>query len=348
MANPSYAQPDLTLSVDGGGTPDQVQELQRDLRRLGYLRRTIDGAFGPGTRRAVLALQHDLLANDGRSSQGDGAAPVAITGYNGGRVTAPTGIVDQSLVACIVEMLDDDAYPKLPDAADPVAANRQAVQLIADMSADRVPPPWLLAILTQETGQMHYAVPHAAGDVDTFVIVGTDLDAADPTVIRSRGYGIGQYTLFHHPPRPEEVTGFITDPQANVGRAVSELREKFDSFVNGPASRADDRIAEAGAGPLRECTFPAGDPRHKRACHDCIAAAGTRAITMGTPVVPGSSLLWQPSPPAHPESGYTDVPCREKIPCDWPYAVRRYNGGGINSYHYQAKVMKHLAEQALP
>jgi len=212
------------------------------------------------------------------------------------------------------------------------------------MPADRVPPPWLLAILTQETGLMHYAVPRAAGDQDAFVIVGTDLDPADPTVIRSRGYGIGQYTLFHHPPRPEEVTGFIADALANVGRAVSELREKFASFVAGPTSSADDRMAEIGRGPLRECIFPAGDPKHKRACTECVAAAGSRDIASGTPVFPGATLLWQPTP-AHPESGYTAVPRRERIPCDWPYAVRRYNGGGINSYHYQAQVLKHMAEQ---
>ncbi len=342
---PSYAQPGLTLSADGGGTPEQVRDLQHDLRRLGYLRRTIDGAFGAGTRRAVMALQHDLLVNDGRSAQGDGAAPVPINGYNKGRVSAATGIVDQGLVACIVDMLDDAAYPKLPDTADPVASNRAAVQIIADMPAARVPPPWLLAILTQETGLQHYAVPRAPDDLDTFVILGTDLDPADPNVIRSRGYGIGQYTLFHHPPRPEEVSGFITDPRANVARAIAELRGKFDAFVNGPASRADDRIAEAGTGPLRECIFPPGDAAHMRACKGCIAAAGTRPITMGTPVFPGAGLMWQPSPPAHPETGYADVPRRERIPCDWPYAVRRYNGGGINSYHYQAKVMKHLAAQ---
>jgi len=29
----------------------------------------------------------------------------------------------------------------------------------------------------------------------------------------------------------------------------------------------------------------------------------------------------------------------KNIPCDWPYAVRRYNGSGLNSYHYQAKIL---------
>jgi hypothetical protein len=37
------------------------------------------------------------------------------------------------------------------------------------------------------------------------------------------------------------------------------------------------------------------------------------------------------------------VPVRKNIGCDWPYAIRRYNGAGINSYHYQAKVLKNLS-----
>jgi hypothetical protein len=33
---------------------------------------------------------------------------------------------------------------------------------------------------------------------------------------------------------------------------------------------------------------------------------------------------------------------RAEIPCDWPYAVRRYNGSGINSYHYQVRILRYL------
>ncbi len=35
-------------------------------------------------------------------------------------------------------------------------------------------------------------------------------------------------------------------------------------------------------------------------------------------------------------------PARRAFPCDWPYAVRRYNGSGVNSYHYQAIVLGNL------
>jgi hypothetical protein len=41
----------------------------------------------------------------------------------------------------------------------------------------------------------------------------------------------------------------------------------------------------------------------------------------------------------HKQASYGNVPLRKAIPCDWPYAVRRYNGSGVNSYDYQAEVL---------
>jgi hypothetical protein len=38
-----------------------------------------------------------------------------------------------------------------------------------------------------------------------------------------------------------------------------------------------------------------------------------------------------------------DVPVRQQFECDWPYAMRRYNGGGPNSYNYQALVLRYLS-----
>ena len=38
----------------------------------------------------------------------------------------------------------------------------------------------------------------------------------------------------------------------------------------------------------------------------------------------------------------TGVPNRATLGCDWPYAVRRYNGSGVDSYHYQFQVLKRL------
>ena len=76
MAILSYRQPGLSLTRAGGGASEpQVRDLQRDLRRLGYLKRGIDGDFGGQTELAVKGLQHDLLHNSGDGK--DGAAPVS-------------------------------------------------------------------------------------------------------------------------------------------------------------------------------------------------------------------------------------------------------------------------------
>jgi hypothetical protein len=42
-------------------------------------------------------------------------------------------------------------------------------------------------------------------------------------VVTSRGYGAGQYTLFHHPPAPQEVTDLMLNVTKNVQRAAGEL-----------------------------------------------------------------------------------------------------------------------------
>src|SRR5476651_143942 len=77
-----YNDPALVLSQTAANDPSLVRALQRDLRALGYLPSGIDGNFGPGTARAVQALQRDLLENDGSSRGGDGPAPVALAAFN--------------------------------------------------------------------------------------------------------------------------------------------------------------------------------------------------------------------------------------------------------------------------
>ncbi len=125
----SYRQPGLVIAIDSPASRQQVCDLQHDLRSLGYLRRGIDGAFGPGTRKAVMAFQYDLLKNAGKGS--DGSAPVRVVDYNRGRVSAVDGRVDQSLVAVISDVLDDAAFPKLPFSKTPAEDNRKIAVSIA-------------------------------------------------------------------------------------------------------------------------------------------------------------------------------------------------------------------------
>ena len=156
------------------------------------------------------------------------------------------------------------------------------------------PAPFIAAMVVQESGGRQFCVP-TGDDEDNFVVVG--LDRGDPGAsdhITSRGYGIGQYTIFHHPPRAEEVADFIVDPARNVQHAFAELRAKFDRFVVGPDGRADDRTAEHPLLTLRACKYAPSDARYMRDCRACAAAAGTVEIQRGTPAWPGASFGYQP------------------------------------------------------
>ena len=343
----SYQQPGLVVRRPGTGASDaQIRDLQRHLRALGYLRRGIDGAFGGGTERAVKGLQHDLLHNDGGGN--DGRAPVRVRDYNDGRVAAVTGEVDQGLAACIAEMLDDAAFAKLPFAEDPAARNAEIPDTFAALPPGTAPGPFLLAILSRESNLKHFHEPRP-GDEDSFVVVGLDRNADEAHVVTSRGYGVGQFTLFHHPPSAEEVEEIMTDVGRNLQKAAEELREKFDGFVNGATSgtQADDRLAEFGAGALRPCKFAEGDPRFMKDCKKCAQDAGNLDIVANvTPWHEGSSRNYGPTQYYdYTKLDFSGVPVRAKLGCDWPYAVRRYNGSGPNSYNYQALVLKKLLEQ---
>src|SRR5215831_15289538 len=126
MPQLSYQQPGLTLQQGDNG--QTVQDLQRDLRSLGYLRRGIDGGFGTETVLAVKALQYDLLNNQGAGTDGD--APVKVADYNGGRVAGVDGQVSEQLAACISDILDDPAFPTLPHADDPAQENQRIAEEI--------------------------------------------------------------------------------------------------------------------------------------------------------------------------------------------------------------------------
>ena len=321
----------------------QVRDLQRDLRQLGYLKKGIDGKFGRASETAVKALQYDLLHNDGRSTRNDGNAPVSILDLNRGRVVAVTGSVDQGLASCVSDMLGEPNFPSLPKADDPKAENSKIVSLMKEMPSEEVPIPFIMGILEQESGLKHYNEP-SRNDEDTYIMIGLDTNASEKHIITSRGYGAGQYTLFHHPPKKEEVEDFMLDVEKNLRKAVRELREKFDSFVNGGTSgtRADDRITEYGRGPLRFCKYSAKDPRFMKDCTQCMVDAGQQKVKEGvTPIYQGSSFKFVPTE-YYGSGSYDSVPIRKNVPCDWPYAARRYNGAGNNSYHYQAIVLRNI------
>jgi hypothetical protein len=241
-------------------------------------------------------------------------------------------------------MAADPAFPKLPESADPHAANARLREESEALSSSVAPAPWMIEMLRQESGLRHFHEPRA-GDADRFVIVGMDRNGTSRDAITSRGYGVCQHTLFHHPPRREEVEALIADPLANLRESLVAFRRKFDRFVNAasPAARADDRIAEIGDGALRLCRYAPGDPRHMRDCRTCAREAPTARIEMGAPYYPGAAGSLRHTRYYRSPERYENVPRRDALDCDWPYAARRYNGSGPNSYHYQTRILLRLA-----
>jgi hypothetical protein len=337
-------QPGLTLRIGAKGA--EVKDLQRDLRSLGYLRAGIDGAFGPGTESAVKALQIDLMRNGGEDAHGNARAPVAVRDFNTTNLDAMDGILTQPLAACIARMIDAPEFTKLPSSLQPRTENAGILPALTAIPVLEVPLPFLVAILEQESGLQHYRVP-SPGDDDNFILVGLDTnDKADPMRITSRGYGVGQYSFFHHPLTQREIGLYVRDVAQNVRHTVETLREKFTAFVAGPSGAADDHAAEHpqahAAKRLRKCRYAGGDPLYMRDCRTCLDGVKTCTIRANqTPWFKGSPHVYVPTR-YHPAGEYRNVPVRAEIPCDWPYAVRRYNGSGINSFHYQTRILQRV------
>ncbi|HEX4301279.1 MAG TPA: peptidoglycan-binding domain-containing protein [Rhizomicrobium sp.] len=342
--SPPYLQPGLTLSPSAANTPALVQALQRDLRALGYLRHGIDGQFGAGTALAIRSLRIDLMHNSGAGS--DGHAPVAIASFNddgagGKRVTQITDDLDQSLAQCLAAMLADPRVTTLPYSDDPKSENAKALAAIGGTVSTTAPSPFIAAMIIQESDGAHYNVPRT-GDSDSYVTVGLDRnDAALKDRITSRGYGIDQYTFFHHPLSAAQMAEFVADPVRNAQNGYKELRDKFDHFLVGPASTACDRDVEHPHMPLRLCKYQLSDARYMRDCKACAMAARKVDIARGTPAYDGATFGYQPDQ-YYPSADYMGVPDRADFQCDWPYAARRYNGSGNNSFHYQARILLNL------
>jgi Putative peptidoglycan binding domain len=140
---------------------------------------------------------------------------------------------------------------------------------------------------------------------------------------------------------PVAIRTFNRGRVAAVTGVVGErLAACIEDMTSG--TQADDRLSKIGWGALRTCRYSQPDPRYLT---DCARCAAERLVDIGpsTPLYPGTTATLHPTP-YHPETAYSGVPERSRFGCDWPYAVRRYNGSGVNSYHYQYQVLQRLRQ----
>ena len=95
---------------------------------------------------------------------------------------------------------------------------------------------------------------------------------------------------------------------------------------------------------LRTCRYGPQDPRFLSACQGCARTARKLDIGPATPLFHLSAQTYGQATD-YRDPSYAGTPDRADFPCDWPYAVRRYNGGGPNSFNYQARVLRNLLVQ---
>lgn len=224
----------------GSGPGDRgpaVLVLQRALRRLGYYgaRFALDGDYGPNTLGAVLACKHDVIAVHGLARRDLGYAPVAGDERSlraSGRITR---VFARSLAALLAgEPLGGQAPWLVPTRSQVTDAGLDVRAFLA-READGVPFPaqLLWEVLAVESGASHFdALGYVKYGVDwrgrsyAQTVTFAPAAATEPWV-RSRGWGLAQYTPADQPALPRPMPAYITSVAANVRAAIGVFRHKF-------------------------------------------------------------------------------------------------------------------------
>ena len=155
----------LIASQAGAQTPTEVASLQAKLRFLGFSIDTINGVFGPQTRRAVQAFEFSIgMGDEGRLDNGEMAlldAQVAATAYDrfGYRLLgywsplecgADTGLTDGL-------WMEDLAWIATPAQRFPLVETEASAPLVVDWDGER-----------QALGQMYFSAINTGADIRFF------------------------------------------------------------------------------------------------------------------------------------------------------------------------------------
>jgi len=206
----------------------------------------------------------------------------------------------------ISELLLDKNWFKIPFVENSDEENKKIVKYIDNqkeviINEYKIPFDFLRAILWQETGLKHY-------DLDGFLFVGLDIE--EDYKVKSRGWGLGQYTIKNHPPTIEQQKNII-EPLKNLEFVINHLKEKFKYFCK----------------TNRVCIYLKDDIQYLRNCKYCIENSLRATIKL-------------PQANYHPkvqQEGYKDIPMFNR--CDWVLAIERYNGRGSNAIAYRYEVL---------
>ncbi len=225
----------------GDGGPS-VTDLQRVLLRLGYygIRFAIDGDFGRNTLGAVLACKYDLVTVYGVGRRDLGYAPA---GGNRASLIA-SGSVTAVFADCLETLIAGRPLVgqepwRLPTRADVADADLDVPAFLNEEAArpDRFPAQLLWEVLGVESGADHFdGFGNVKFGVDwqgqTYAqVVNFTAEASREPWVRSRGWGLAQYTPYRAAALPRPMPNYILSVRANVRTAVALFRRKFQAFT---------------------------------------------------------------------------------------------------------------------
>ncbi len=225
----------------GDGGP-AVADVQRALLRLGYygIRFAIDGVFGRNTLGAVLACKYDLVTSYGMKRRVLRYAPGA-----GNRASLiASGSVTATFADALQTMLEGsnlgglEAW-RVPTRTDVKDADLDLRAFVNDEARgpDPFPPQLFWEILGVESGGDHFDrfgnVKFGVdwqGSAYTQVVNFTPEASREPWV-RSRGWGLSQYTPYRVAALPRPMPDYILSVRANARTALALFRRKFAVFT---------------------------------------------------------------------------------------------------------------------
>ncbi|MFZ5988628.1 MAG: hypothetical protein ACOYWZ_16095 [Bacillota bacterium] len=276
------------LLQEGLPLGSSIIDIQIALKLLGFMPnnyyRQCDGKRGKDTNTAIKALNWTIFEREED-------------------ITIDYGKITELL-------LDKEVnWFKVPFVEDPDAGNIAIFDYLKskkDWIIDNfnVPYDFIHAILWQETGLKHY-------DLDGFIFVGCDTGTPDYKY-RSRGWGMGQYTISNHPPSKKQQKS-IVDPIRNIEFTCNHLWLKFKLYC----------------GKLKICQYPLSSEKYLRDCKKCVGISPRATIVLPKANYHSKAMV-----------GYKDIPLLDV--CGWGLAVERYNGAGQNAIAYKYEVLSKI------
>ncbi|MDR7418157.1 MAG: peptidoglycan-binding domain-containing protein [Armatimonadota bacterium] len=260
-----------------------VTDLQRALLRLGYygIRFALDGDYGRNTLGAVLACKYDLVRVYGVARKDLQYAPRA---GNPGSLSA-SGEVTRVFADCLQTLVAGGTLrgveawrtPARDEVADADLKVREF--LLAEAARTAFPAQLLWTIFGVESGANHFDhFGHVKFGIDwrgrnygetvNFSVEG----AAEPWV-RSRGWGLTQYTPTNVSALPRPMPAYISSVGANLRTAIRLFVHKFTAFSK-----------------RRPCSFPTAAAASYD-CRTCLRSKGFDPVTYSDAVQQPCSWL---------------------------------------------------------